>query len=145
MTENTQPKAETLLEQLHVLKDYLLDRSNRVGRHEDGAMAYENSARLLRNILKNQVEPEVDWGVQYLDGNDNLHEWWGFTSDPRLPRVINGVTYPPQIDDEGIIYVTDDPGWVKAVSKRPKRVQIAPWEPLEEVSKEISKEDKDKA
>lgn len=138
MTENEQPKAETLLEQLHVLDEYLLDRSNRVGRHEDGAMAYENAARLLRNILKNQKEPEVDWGVQYLDGNDNLQEWWGFTSDPRLPRVINGVEFAPEIDSDGVIYLTNDPGWVKAVSKRPKRVQTAPWEAIAEVTEEGS-------
>jgi hypothetical protein len=137
MTENTQPKAETLLEQLHVLDEYLLERSNRVGRHEDGAMAYENSARLLRNILKNQTEPEIEWGVQYLDGNDNLQHWWGFTTDPRLPRVINGVTYEPQIGEDGVIYLTDDPGWVTAVSKRTKPVQTAPWEPIEEISEEV--------
>jgi hypothetical protein len=128
MTEDTQPKAETLLEQLHVLDAYLLDRSERVGRNENGAMAYENSARLLRNILKNQTEPEIEWGVQYLDGNDNLQHWWGFTSDPRLPRVIDGKEYPPQIEEDGTIYLTDDPGWVKAVSKRIKPVQIEPWE-----------------
>jgi hypothetical protein len=136
MTENAQPKAETLLEQLHVLEEYLLDRSNRVGRHEDGAMAYENSARLLRNILKNQKEPEIEWGVQYLDGNENYQYWWGFTSDPRLPRVIDGKEYPPQIDADGVIYPTDDPGWVTAVATRTKPVQLSPWEPLEEVSKE---------
>ena len=138
MTENEQPKAETLLEQLHVLDEYLLDRSNRVGRHEDGAMAYENSARLLRNILKNQKEPEVEWGVQYLDGNDNLQHWWGLTSDPRLPRVVNGVEYAPQIEEDGTIYLTDDPGWVKAVSKRIKPVQTAPWEAIDEVTEEGS-------
>lgn len=138
MTENVQPKAETLLEQLRVLDAYLLDRSNRVGRHEDGAMAYENSARLLRNILKGRTEPEVEWGVQYADGNDNLHEWWGFDSDPRLPRVINGVEYEPRIEADGVIYLTDDPGWVKSVSKRSKPVQIAPWEAIDKTSKKDS-------
>lgn len=145
MTENAQPKAETLLEQLHVLEDYLLDRSNRVGRHEDGAMAYENSARLLRNILKNQEEPEAEWGVQYLDEYGYRRCWWGFDYDPRFPRVINGVTYPAVIDESGNSRVEGDSGVVTAVAKRTKLVQISPWEPLEEVSKEIPEEDKDKA
>lgn len=138
MTENEQPKAETLLEQLHVLDAYLIERADRRGAHENGAMAYENSARLLRNILKNQKEPEIEWGVQYLDGNDNLQHWWGFTSDPRLPRVVNGVEYAPQIEEDGTIYLTDDPGWVKAVSKRIKPVQTAPWEAMDELSEEGS-------
>lgn len=138
MTENEQPKAETLLEQLHVLDAYLVERADRRGTHETGAMAYENSARLLRNILKNQAEPETEWGVQYLDGNENYQYWWGFTSDPRLPRVVNGVTYPPQIGEDGVIYLTDDPGWVTAVSKRTKPVQISPWEHLDETSEKDS-------
>jgi hypothetical protein len=136
MTENAQPKAETLLEQLHVLNEYLLDRSNRVGRHEDGAMAYENSARLLRNILKNQEEPEVEWGVQYLEANGTYEYWWGFATDPRLPRVLDGVTFPALIDENGCIRVDDEFVEVAAVSKRTKPVQLSPWEFLEEVSKE---------
>jgi hypothetical protein len=129
--ENEQPKTETFLEQLKVLEEYLVERANRVGRHEDGAMAYENSARLLRNILKNRKEPEIEWGVQYLDGNDQLQHWWGFTSDPRLPRFIDGKEYPPRIEADGTIYITDDPGWVQAVSKRSKPIQTDPWEPFE--------------
>lgn len=131
MAENENPKAETLLEQLHVLEEYLLERSNRIGRHESGVMAYENSARLLRNILKNRTEPEVEWGVQYLDGNDTLQHSWGFTSDPRLPRFVDGKEYPPQIEEDGTIYLTDDPARVKAVSKRNKPIQTEPWEPFE--------------
>lgn len=137
MTESEQPKTETLLEQLHVLEDYLLDRSTRVGRHEDGAMAYENAARLLRNILKNQKEPEIEWGVQYLDGNENYQYWWGLTTDPRLPRVINGVTHPPQIGEDGVIYPTDDPGWVTAVATRTKPVMLSDWEPLVKTSENV--------
>lgn len=144
MTENAQPKAETLLEQLHVLDEYLLDRSARVGMHENGSMAYENAARLLRNILKNQEEPETEWGVQYLDSNGNYEYWWGFNTDPRLPRVANGVAFPALIDENGCISLDDEFVEITAVAKRTKPVYLLLWEPLEEVSKEIS-EEKNKA
>lgn len=131
-----QPKTETLLEQLHVLDAYLVERADRRGAHENGAVAYENSARLLRNILKNQKEPEIEWGVQYLDENENYQYWWGLTSDPRLPRVVNGATFSALIDENGCISIDDEFVEVTAVSKRTKPIQLSSWESIEELTKD---------
>ena len=179
--EQTEPK--TLLEELHELDNYLLDRRDRTARSESPEMAYENSARLLRNILnrhsekpvdqigvdailsdlsalddefltacdqhtqfqvrqayrkaaskvrslieKHRIEPEYEWGVKYLNFNDEASISWGFSSDPRLPSMFdNGRERSPQIED-GEIWIGNDTFTVVAVSKRIKPVHTEPWE-----------------
>lgn len=152
MTENSQPKpaskldkiqnSETLLEQLHMLDEYLLERSNSVGNHSDGAkaaMAYENSSRLLRNILKDQKEPETEWGVQYLTERGEYDYWWGFSADPRLQRRDKGLEIPSVIDEYGCISLDDEFVEVTAVAKRIKPILVSEWEFIEKASGNTAK------
>lgn len=83
------PKPKTLLEELQELDDYLLDRRDRTARSESAEMAYENSARLLRAIVKRHSNPKIEWGIRYTDQTGQHHSEWGLVSDPRTNGAID--------------------------------------------------------
>lgn len=124
-TEIAQPEAEvkpqTLLQELNELDNYLLDRRDRTARSESPEMAYENSARLIRAIVKRHSEPKIEWGVRYLDASGTFHTEWGMITDPRT----NGA-----IDDDGEFQIAKR-DWREVIAVGSRPVTEETWEDYE--------------